>query len=143
MAEYPLRFSVALDTGTAANAAEAIALYAALASTVAEDFIAPGFVVGPHPALRSSTIWIHDLNGRGDPERVVTFVTRCAELFGLEGKWGFQWANTCSEPLLDAFGGGALVLNLATGEVVDAVHTDAWLPVRLDDDAAGDAARQR
>ncbi len=131
MAEYPLQSSAALDTGSVANAAQAIALYEALAAILAEDgFFTSGFVVGLHPQTAPSAVWIHDQDGFGDPERVVAFVSRCARLFGLDGKWGFQWANTCSEPLLDAFGGGAFVLNLATGEVIDAVHTDAWLPFR-------------
>ena len=44
----------------------------------------------------------------GDPERLIQFVKRCAAEFGLTGRWGFQYANTCSRPRLDGFGGGAM-----------------------------------
>jgi hypothetical protein len=54
-------------------------------------------------------------------------VKRCAAEFGLTGRWGFQYANTCSKPRLDGFGGGAHVLDLATGETVDWIYTDGWL----------------
>ena len=63
----------------------------------------------------------------GDPERLIQFVKRCAVEFGLTGRWGFQYANTCSKPRLDGFGGGAHVLDLATGETVDWIYTDGWL----------------
>jgi hypothetical protein len=43
------------------------------------------------------------------------------------GRWGFQYANTCSKPQLDGFGGGAHVIDLATGETVDWIYTDGWL----------------
>ena len=54
----------------------------------------------------------------GDPERLIHFVKLCAAEFSLSGRWGFQYANTCSKPRLDGFGGGAHVLDLATGETV-------------------------
>ncbi len=58
---------------------------------------------------------------------MIQFVKLCAAEFGLAGRWGFQYANTCSRPRLDGFGGGAHVLDLATGETVDWIYTDGWL----------------
>ena len=69
---------------------------------------------------------------------VLGFVTqKNLEQFGLKGLWGFQYANTCSRPRLDGFGGGAHVLDLATGETVAWTYTDGWLAEMLDggDDA--------
>ena len=63
----------------------------------------------------------------GDPAHVIQFVQRCAAAFGLSGRWGFQYANTSSRPRLDGFGGGAHVLDLATGETVAWIYTDGWL----------------
>ena len=57
---------------------------------------------------------------------------RCAAAFGLTGRWGFQYANTCSRPRVDAFGGGAHVLDLATGETVAWTYTSGWLADVLD-----------
>ena len=54
----------------------------------------------------------------GDPQQVILFVQRCAEAFGLTGRWGFQWANACSRPRVNAFGGGAHVLDLETRETI-------------------------
>ena len=53
-----------------------------------------------------------------------------AEAFGLEGRWGFAYAETCSRPRLDGFGGGAIVLDLARPETVSWVHTGEWLAER-------------
>jgi hypothetical protein len=58
---------------------------------------------------------------------VIVFVERCAEVFGLKGRWGFQWANTCSQPRINAFSGGAHVLDLATRKPVVWIHTNLWL----------------
>ena len=57
---------------------------------------------------------------------------RCAKEFCLTGLWGMQYANTCSRPRIDGFGGGAHVLDLATGETVDWIYTDGWLSTVLD-----------
>lgn len=70
----------------------------------------------------------------GDPERLIQFVKRCAAEFGLTGRWGFQYANTCSKPRLDGFGGGAHVLDLASGETVDWIYTAGWLDQTLSDE---------
>lgn len=70
----------------------------------------------------------------GDPERLIQFVKRCAAEFRLSGRWGFQYANTCSKPRLDGFGGGAHVLDLATGETLDWIYTDGWLDQTLSDE---------
>lgn len=57
---------------------------------------------------------------------------QCAAEFGLTGRWGFQYANTCSRPRVDAFGGGAHMLDLATGETVAWTYTEGWLHQVLD-----------
>jgi len=53
-----------------------------------------------------------------------------AEAFGLEGRWGFAYAETCSRPRLDGFGGGAIMLDLARPKIVQWVHTGEWLAER-------------
>jgi hypothetical protein len=58
-------------------------------------------------------------------------VTRCAEAFGLTGRWGFQWANIASEPVVDGFSGGAHVLDLSTGQTLEWTSTGRWLADRL------------
>src|SRR3546814_13299379 len=67
----------------------------------------------------------------GDPEQVLTFVKRCAEAFALTGRWGFEWANTCSRPRINAFGGGAHVVDLADGSTIAWTDTNGWLALTL------------
>src|SRR5690606_41482204 len=80
--------------------------------------------VGPQLGMRDDVT--------GDPEHVIQFVKRCALAFGLTGLWGVQYASTCSKAVINAFGGGAHVLDLATGETVAWTYTDGWLAEILD-----------
>jgi hypothetical protein len=127
MADYFTRFSCLLDVGTSENAARALELYNALsAEDASEEPPSEGFLLSIQPEHGGTNLWMRD-DVTGDPERLIQFVKRCAAEFGLTGRWGFQYANTCSKPRLDGFGGGAHVLDLATGETLDWIYTDGWL----------------
>lgn len=127
MAEYFTRFSCVLDVGTPDNAARALELYNQLSEDGAsEEPPSDGFLLSIEPAHGGTNLWMRD-DATGDPERLIQFVKRCASEFKLTGRWGFQYANTCSRPRLDGFGGGAHVLNLASGETVAWIYTDGWL----------------
>ena len=63
---------------------------------------------------------------------MIQFVKRCAAAFGLSGLWGFQYATACSQARVNAFGGGAHALDLATGETVDWIYSGSWLEIVLD-----------
>ncbi len=75
-------------------------------------------------------VWIHS-GESGEPEHVIGFVLRCAATFNLKGRWGFRWALTCSRPVLDAFGGGAQIINLTTRETEDWLDCEQWIAARL------------
>ncbi len=110
MAEYLTQFSCLLDVGSAENAAKALDLYTTFCADGAEeDPPSEGFALSIDPAHGGTTLWMRDA-GSGDPEAMIQFVKRCARAFGLTGRWGFQYANTCSRPRPGAFGGGAHVL---------------------------------
>ena len=127
MAEYFTHFSCLLDVGTPENAARALDLYNKLSEEGASDEPpSEGFLLSIQPEHGGSQLWMRD-DATGDPERLIQFVKSCAAEFNLTGRWGFQYANTCSRPRLDGFGGGAHVLDLATGETVDWIYTDGWL----------------
>ncbi len=127
MADFFTHFSCLLDVGTPHNAARALDLYNALMEDNArEDPPSEAFLLSIQPEHGGSRLWIRD-DVTGDPQTVITFVLRCAKAFDLAGRWGFQWANTCSRPRVDAFGGGAHVLDLATGETVAWIDTSGWL----------------
>ncbi|MCO5158298.1 MAG: hypothetical protein M9945_16375 [Aquamicrobium sp.] len=132
MANYYTHFSCLLDVGTPDNAAQALDLYNRLSEdNAAEDPPSEGFLLSIQPEHGGTKLWMRD-DVTGDPEHVIQFVKRCAAAFGLTGRWGFQYANTCSTARVNAFGGGAHVLDLATGETVAWTYTDGWLATVLD-----------
>ena len=132
MADYFTHFSCLLDVGTPANAARALDLYNALSEAGAsEEPPSDGFLLSIQPEHGGSALWMRD-DVTGDPERVIQFVKRCAAEFQLTGRWGFQYANTCSKPRLDGFGGGAPVLDLGAAETIAWTYTDGWLASVLD-----------
>lgn len=135
MADYFTHFSCLLDVGTPQNAARALDLYNALSEAGAsEEPPSESFLVSIQPEHGGSQLWLRD-DVSGDPERLIQFVKLCAAEFSLKGSWGFQYANTCSRPRLNAFGGGAHVLDLGTGETLGWIDTDGWLATALDGDA--------
>lgn len=124
MADYFTHFSCVLQVGSAENVAAAELILEKLAEEVdREEGSNLGFDVdvdceaGPDKLVISSS-------GYGDPEHVIKFARRCAETFGLKGRWGFCWAYTCSRL---RFGGGAHVLDLGTRETVSYVDYSAFL----------------
>ena len=132
MTNYLTRFSCLLDVCTPDNAARALELYNQLsAAGASEEPPSDGFLLSIQPEHGGTRLWMRD-NGTGDPERLIQFVRICAATFSLTGRWGFQFAHTSDRPRVDAFGGGAHVLDLATGATVAWTHTSGWLADVLD-----------
>ncbi|MCI4679057.1 hypothetical protein K9U39_17635 [Rhodoblastus acidophilus] len=136
MADYFTQFSCLLDVGAPENAARALELYEAdCADGAMEAKFSNGFFVSVPSQDSGNQLWIRD-EGAGDPESVIRFVKICASEFSLSGHWGFQYSNMCSKPRLDGFGGGAHVLDLATGETIAWIDTEGWMAQTIAD--AGD-----
>jgi hypothetical protein len=89
-----------------------------------------GFDLVSQDAPEGSTLWFHD-DDHGDVEAVIRFVLRLAEEFDLTGLWGFQYALTCSRPRLDAFGGGAHVIDLGARKSIGWTSSQEWLAAAL------------
>ena len=133
MTDYLTRFSCLLDVGTAANAARAFDIYAALmAENAREAPPAEPFLLSLTPEHGAARLWLRD-PGSADPQLLITFVARCAEAFALTGRWGFQCAGIASNPVVDGFSGGAHVLDLATGRTIDWMNSGRWLAEHLAD----------
>ncbi len=127
MADFYTHFSCLLDVGSPDNAARALDIYQAFMEDAArEEVPSDGFLLSVQPDLGATKLWIHD-DATGDPQQAIDFVLRCAEAFALTGRWGFQWANTCSRPRINAFGGGAHVLDLEKRTTVTWTDTNGWL----------------
>ena len=137
MADYFTHFSCLIDVGTANKAARALALFQSLraADQDADDPAFAGFEVSRQDAPEGSTLWIHD-DEHGDVEAVIRFVVRLAEDLDLTGLWGFQYGLSCSRPRLDAFGGGAHVIDLGARKSIGWTSTQEWLAAALNEEDA-------
>ena len=131
MANYYTQFSVMLPLGSADRIAPALGIYAKLAEDLDRDEEASiGFEAAASPEVDPAGLWL-SAEEDGNPEHVIAFVRLCGEAFGLTGRWGFRWALTCSRMCLDGWGGGAHVLDLATGETIEWLDCEDWLATRL------------
>ncbi|MBB2157355.1 hypothetical protein HLH33_13710 [Gluconacetobacter diazotrophicus] len=78
------------------------------------------------PLLNRDVLWIRSDDG-GDPDSVLSFVETCAKAnLTPTGRWSFMWSFGCNRPRLDGFGGGACVIDLATGALVAVIDLNAW-----------------
>ncbi|NBZ89236.1 hypothetical protein [Stagnihabitans tardus] len=133
MADYYTHFSCALDVGSPEKAARALDLHARLR---AEDEASGhpehgGFALALQDGPGTSVLWFHD-DSQGDVEGLIAFVLRLASEIDLTGLWGFSYALTCSRPRLEAFGGGAHVIDLGARKSIGWVSTHEWLAAALD-----------
>ena len=110
----------------------ALALFQSLraADQDADDPALAGFDLVRQDAPDGSTLWIHDYE-HGDVEAVIRFVLRVAEDLDLTGLWGFQYGLTCSRLRLDAFGGGAHVIDLGARKSIGWTSSQEWLAAAL------------
>lgn len=132
MANYFTHFSCVLDVGTRENAIRSLELRAKLAADIAEEESRDiGFILSIPEEEGGSVLWMRD-DETGEPEHVIRFVLLCAETFDLKGLWGFQWADTCSRPILDAYGGGAHAIDLGERQSLGWTNTAEWLRITLD-----------
>jgi hypothetical protein len=132
MADYFTHFSCLLEVGTPDKAARALGLFQGLreADQDADEPEIADFYIVRQDAPEGSSLWIHD-DEHGDVEAVIRFVLRLAEDLDLTGLWGFQYALTCSRPRLDAFGGGAHVIDLGARKSIGWISTQEWLAAAL------------
>ncbi len=140
MADYFTHFSCELDVVTADNAARALELYRQFSDELEIEEQTPGFALIAAPtAEQPALLWIHD-NGSGDIDHVLTFVSELGPMLGITGLWGFEWSHSCSKPRLDAFGGGAHVIDLGARKSIGSVSSNEWLSrVLADPNTAGEA----
>ena len=132
MADYFTQFSCVLDVGTPDKAVAALNLFLRLREEdeASEDPEFSGFALSLLDGPGSSVLWFHD-DGQGDVEGVIRFVLRLAKELDLTGLWGFDYANTCSRPRLEAFGGGAHFINLGARKSIGWLSTHEWLTAAL------------
>ena len=137
MADYFTHFSCVLDVGTAEKAIAALDLFLRLREEdeASDDPEVSGFALSLQDGPGSSVLWFQD-DGQGDVEGVIRFVLRLAEDIDLTGLWGFDYALTCSRARLEAFGGGAHVIDLGARKSVGWTSSQEWLAAALNGEDA-------
>jgi hypothetical protein len=68
-------------------------------------------------------LWLRDDNGSANIELVVQYVQAVLQMLELDTVVTFSWADTCSKPCLDSFGGGAVAI---TRHASDWTNTSQW-----------------
>jgi hypothetical protein len=133
VADYFTQFSCVLDVGTPDKAVAALELFLRLREEdeASDDPEFSGFALSLQDGLGSSVLWFHDDDGQGDVEGVIRFVLRLAEDLDLTGLLGIDYAHTCSRPRLEAFGGGAHVIDLGARKSIGWISTHEWLTAAL------------
>ena len=132
MADYFTHFSCLLDVGCPEKALRAIDFFVELRDEddQSDEPQFRGFDLSLQDGPKSSVLWIRD-DESGDVEAVTAFILRLPEELDLYGLWGFEHSNTCSRPRLDAYGGGAHVIDMAARKLIGWVNTQTWLAKAL------------
>ena len=73
-----------------------------------------------------SAIWIH--SDYGGVDAACQFVQHLLDKFRITETITFEWANTCSKPRLDAYGGGAVLI---TATDIKSMTTSEWIYQQL------------
>ena len=123
MADYYTQFSTRLELGTKENVAKALEIAA-----LNEDEDEPKYLFDVEE-YNDTSIWLHDDNF--DMDNVETFVKELCTAITLKGKWGFTYSYSCSKPRIDDFGGGAVVFDLTTGDLITSISDYEWLQDNL------------
>ena len=134
MADYYCQFSCIFDVGSAENAAQADSIRGELAAELdRHEGEALGFEMTVDHETGPGTLWLHSADD-GEPEHVIRFVLRCAEAFDLNGRWAFSWSLSCNRPRVDAFGGGARLIDLTARVAIDWIDCSHWVSERTKSD---------
>jgi hypothetical protein len=126
MADYFTSFSCVPGVGSHTARTRALELYKSYEAELDRNGLRLGFELEIDDSCADFALWMHS-DDCGDPGQVVEFVLRCAEAFHLKGRWGFTWSYSCSKPRVDAFGGGAYLIDLTSPESIDWIDTGLWL----------------
>lgn len=129
MADYYTHFSSVLKLRNQDEAKIAMTLYETMneeRQSGEVDLHLPPSLMFQLSIQDETSLWIHDGDDCGSPDDVGAFVKRLDDVLDLDGVWVFTWADTCSRPRVDAFGGGAWVFDFDSGDD-HAITTSQWV----------------
>lgn len=131
MADHVTLFATELDLRSRENLVRARQIYQGVPEDAESKVLfRTGFELGMDANAETTCLRIFAAQA-GDVQALLHFVRRCAKEFGLSGPWGFEWAHSSSTPIQHGFGGGALVLDLASGDTLAWTDTHGWLVGQL------------
>ena len=109
MANYYTQFSTVLDVGGRADEAMAVVdrMRAELDADPENGAVSEAAFDCITILAQDDKIWLHS-DENGSAEDAAAIILAIGKELGLKGAHSFEWANTASRPLLDAFGGGAV-----------------------------------
>lgn len=129
MADYWSSLSVAIELDTEEQVKKAMELFEQF-----EDGKFPELYDDPDwtntgclakiPTGEPTTFWLHN-NESANLENLATFLAFLVDKLGIDEPIGVEWANGCSKPRLDAYGGGAFVV--CRGCETRWLNTNMWM----------------
>jgi hypothetical protein len=135
MADYYTCFSIVLKLPDLAAQQYALALHAKAASLTSEKEVPGEIPQELHAHLDmwffdteadgnelEPALWIHSEDGGIDA--VCDFLQHLLQKFHPQGCVAFEWANDCSQPRTDAYGGGAAFI---TADSIQQMGTWNWI----------------
>lgn len=131
MPNYYTKFSTLLPLQNADAVSQALTLLETMRAEGEDgpfesDFLGFEAEANEPPDNELQHLWIHH-DESGSVEDVLTFVYACCEKkLTLPVRWSLIWAGDCSKPCLDAYCGGAIVLDLATGTEIASLSLTNW-----------------
>ena len=129
MADYFTQFSVVLALKDEPAVNQAMTAFHAWAAEQPDGADVVGFIAQPEiePGQAVYGLWLY-ADDSGNIEEVIDYVLHLHTLQPRSGRWGFAWAETCSKPRLDGFGGGAVAIDFDQAPpAVEWIDTTRWL----------------
>ena len=127
MADYFTQFSTTLDLHTVENAERAMEWLESYEEELEGEDEALGFEYELQRADGSSeeTMLLLYAESDGSPSNAAAWVLKFGKALGMKGRWGFCWANSCSRPVINSFGGGAVVIDFEQDRALY-LNTATW-----------------
>jgi hypothetical protein len=140
VADYYTHFSFAIEKLTDDERAWLRTLLAGAGDEPTEDLARllsdPDYVGFSWAFEDDGSLWVYS-DTSGTPEDAAALVQEFLSRFRPDDVLAFEWANTCSRPRLDAYGGGAVVV---TAEEQRWMSSAQWLVEHSDRAARSDHA---
>ena len=129
-----IQFSCTLDLKERENVLTALELHETLRNEHHRPICMFGFNVSVlEPSEPSTVIWLRDVDEQAEIDAVRYFIDRLCDEIALTGIWGFEYSCNSFTNLVPEFGGGVMLFDLSSGDVVEWHSTDEWMEMALQD----------